>query len=231
MSDAGRLDMVPYGDISGTTVSLTSLAAPKEAKKAFEKAVKKFVSRDYDEAVEQLDQALELHPEYAAAWTLLGQVRMAQRLRPAAEAAFRKAIEADPNYVPPYSPLAQLLLVQRDMEALSEISAKGLELNPYDADLKYARAVSAFRLKDYENAAFYAQRLVETDDGVFFPDALFILAGAVKAQGDYERASRLFGEYYANRRNSRELRSMAGRELTEARLAEYTLRSMQPALP
>jgi tetratricopeptide (TPR) repeat protein len=158
-------------------------------------------------------------------------VRLAQKLRPAAEAAFRKAIEADENYVAPYSPLAQLLLLRGDMDELYELSAKGLELNPYDADLKYARAVSALRLKDYEDAAFYAQRIVDTDDAAFFPDALFILAGAVKAQGDYERAARLYGEYFAKRSNSRQLRSVAGRELTEARLAEYTLRSMQPALP
>ncbi len=231
MSNAGRLDLVPYGDISGTTISMTSLMAPKEAKKAFEKAVKKFVNRDYDDAVELLDEAVELHPEYAAAWTLLGQVRIAQRLMPAAEAAFQRSIEADPDYVAPYAPLTRLLLDRQQYEIADELSRKGLELNPYDVELKFARAVSAYRLKNYEDAGFYAQRIAETDDAAFYPDALFILARAVRAQGDYERAARLYGEYYANKRNSRNLRGIAGREMAEARLIEYTLRSMQLAIP
>ena len=112
MSSSGRLDLVPYGDISGSTVSMTSLMAPKEAKKAYEKAVKKFADREYDDAVESLDEAVTLHPDYAAAWTLLGQVRYSQRLYPAATAAFEKAIEADETYVGPYAPLARLPLAR-----------------------------------------------------------------------------------------------------------------------
>ena len=231
MADAGRLDLVPYGDISGSTVSMTSLMAPKEAQKAYEKAVKKFANREYTEAIQHLDVATTLHPEYAAAWTLLGQVRVNQRLYPAAIAAFRKAVDADESYVAPYAPLSKLLMLQGKTKEVYELSGKGLDLNPYDSDLKYARAVTALRLKDFEDAGFFAQQLAESDDAPFFPDALFILASAVKVQGDFERAARLFGEYYAGRNNSRALKTMALREMTDARLSEYTLRSMQPALP
>ncbi len=231
MSNTGRLDMAPYGDIAGTTVSLTSLMAPKEAQKAYEKAVKRFADRKYPEAIELLDAATTLHPEYAAAWTLLGQVRVSFRHYPAAIAAFRKAIAADESYVAPYPALTRLLMLRGETREVYELSGKGLELNPYDADLRYARAATALRLHDYQDAAFFAQRLIDSDEATFFPQALFILASAVKVQGDYERAVRLFGEYYAGRPASPQLKSMALREMSEARLADYTLRSMQPALP
>ena len=231
MADAGRLELVPYGDISGSTVSITSLMAPKEAKKAYEKAVKKFAAREYEAAVEHLDEAVTLHPEYAAAWTLLGQVRIGQRLFPAATAALRKAIEVDESYVAPYAALAKLLMLQNEMEEVYELSGRGLELNPYDADLKYARAVTALQMKDYEDAGYFAQQLAESDEAAFFPDTLFVLASAVKAQGDYERAARLYGEFYAGRRSSRILKGVAAREMADARLIDYTLRLMQPALP
>ncbi|MCB1019269.1 MAG: tetratricopeptide repeat protein, partial [Acidobacteria bacterium] len=126
MASAGRLDLVPYGDISGMTVSLSSLTAPKEAQKAFEKGVKKFVDKDFDKAVEYLDEAVTLHPDYAAAWTLLGQVRVAQRLFPAAEAAFQRAIEIDPDYVPPYAPLTRLLSLRDRTQEVYDLSGKGL---------------------------------------------------------------------------------------------------------
>ncbi|MCB9384714.1 MAG: tetratricopeptide repeat protein, partial [Bryobacterales bacterium] len=185
----------------------------------------------FDKAVEYLDEAVTLHPDYAAAWTLLGQVRVAQRLFPAAEAAFQRAIEIDPDYVPPYAPLTRLLSLRDRTQEVYDLSGKGLELNPYDVDLKYLRAATAFRLGDYEESTFFAQKIVNSDDAKFFPNALLVLARSTRAQGDFERAARLFGEYYADRSNNIQLRGAAGRELSEVRLAEYTLRTLKPSLP
>jgi hypothetical protein len=48
--------------------SITSQKAPKDAKKAFEKANDAIKDQKADEAVKQLEKAVQLYPEYAEAW-------------------------------------------------------------------------------------------------------------------------------------------------------------------
>src|SRR6185436_14030890 len=56
----------------GGTISATSLAAPKDAKKAFEKGIDFLKKKKPEDALKSFEKAVELYPKYATAWYELG---------------------------------------------------------------------------------------------------------------------------------------------------------------
>jgi tetratricopeptide (TPR) repeat protein len=98
------------------TVSLTALQAPPEAQKAWEKGIKALENKKWTQAEKELRRAVTIYPEYASAWSALGEA-LGELSRPAeARDAWGRAIQADPNYVKPYVLLAQLAIREGRME-------------------------------------------------------------------------------------------------------------------
>ncbi|MEZ5362747.1 MAG: hypothetical protein R2748_10525 [Bryobacterales bacterium] len=195
--------------------------------------MKKFVDKDYDKAVEYLDEAVTLHPDTRRLGRCLdkyawrnGCFRRRRRHSSGQSRSTRTTCRL-------YAPLTRLLSLRgRTPRGLRPEWRKGLELNPYDVDLKYLRrrprrfgsATTKNRPSSPEDRQF--RRCEVLPEYTARAGALNSGAGRLR-----ERAARLFGEYYADRSNNIQLRSAAGRELSEVRLAEYTLRTLRPALP
>jgi hypothetical protein len=95
--DLGTIVLSKRSGVEGSTVSATTLQAPKEAQKAFEKAKKAIDKMKYDEARPHLEKAVADYPQFAVAWTELGKCFQMARDLPQARAAFEKAIQADPK--------------------------------------------------------------------------------------------------------------------------------------
>ena len=87
--DVGVIILHRAGSITGTTTSVTSMAAPKKAKKAYRRALKEVRKKNvnHEKAASELEKATVLYPEYAVAWELLGQIRLAQSDEPGARQA------------------------------------------------------------------------------------------------------------------------------------------------
>lgn len=64
--------------VQGTTISLTTAKAPKKAMKSFEKANKELGKKKvkYSKVAKELEKAVKVYPEFAAAWHLLGEARL-----------------------------------------------------------------------------------------------------------------------------------------------------------
>ena len=62
----------------GKTISAVSLAAPKDAKKAYEKGLEAIKKKKFDEAQKNLEKAVEVYPKYSAAWYELGMLQAGQ---------------------------------------------------------------------------------------------------------------------------------------------------------
>src|SRR5262249_947386 len=75
----GTIVLTRLDNAEGSRVSLTSLAAPKEARQAYEKGKKAAAEKRLDEAVEALNRAVQLYPKYSLAWYLLGEIHRAQQ--------------------------------------------------------------------------------------------------------------------------------------------------------
>ena len=60
------------GQEQGSTVSATTMNAPKKARKAYNRASDHLRKKKLAEAQAELEQAVKLYPLYAVAWTSLG---------------------------------------------------------------------------------------------------------------------------------------------------------------
>jgi len=99
-----------------------------------------FTAEGFKQAETFLTQALEIDPDYAAAWGVLGYVYMwgtgAFGLRPMDEGlelsrhAIQRELAIDPQSGPAYAGLADLDFYDRDFEAASQHLQQALALNP-----------------------------------------------------------------------------------------------------
>jgi Tfp pilus assembly protein PilF len=85
---------------------------PKEAKKAYEKGLKRAGENKPQEAVAGFEQALKLFPDYLHALNKLGEQKAILQAPDEARAAFEKAIAVNPKFALPHINLGMLLVNQ-----------------------------------------------------------------------------------------------------------------------
>jgi len=90
----------------GKTVSAVSLAAPKDAKKAYEKGLDAIKKKKFDDAQKNLEKAVEVYPKYSTAWYELGMLQAGQGKMDMARKYWDTAVECDPKFVKPYLQIA-----------------------------------------------------------------------------------------------------------------------------
>ena len=200
-SEVGMLVLRRTAAVDAVMISANTLAAPSRARVAFENARREAQKEksDYAYAGAELKKALDEYPNFAAAWHLLGIMRLAQKDSAAASEAFQKAIAADPSYVEPYIELASMEVMQQRWISAVKWIEPALKLNPNIPYANYLGASVYFQLGNYDAAERSALALWTTRDVERFPMTHYIL-GAVKAQrGDYESAAARFRDFLATK--------------------------------
>jgi tetratricopeptide (TPR) repeat protein len=166
-------------------VSVTNLRAPKSAQKAMERAQKALQKSNLAEGEKNLNMAVEIYPEYAAAWLALGRVYQKQERNEEARKAYSAAIAADDKYVNSYIGLAQLAGLERKWQEVAEITDRALALDPLDLPEGYYYNSLAYynlnKLDIAEQSALKAQRL----DGLHrYPLIHLMLANMLEKKQD-----------------------------------------------
>jgi tetratricopeptide (TPR) repeat protein len=184
------------GENEGTSISITALNAPKEAKKAYESGVAAMAHKKWEAAQRDFERAVADYPRYAPAWSDLGEVLM-QDLKPQeARAACEHALEADPKYLKPYLQLARLALSDGRIEDAGRITTRALALNPVEfPGLYYYDAVVDLRLKRLDDAERSARRAAELDSNHEIPLAESLLGTLLAAKGDRSGAIEHYRKY------------------------------------
>src|ERR1041385_2557508 len=89
--EVGTIVLTKTGAPEAPTVSVNTMIVPKEAREAFEKGRKAGTEKKFDEAVTELNKAVTVYPQYAAAWSLLGEIHRLQNQFEPARAEYEKA--------------------------------------------------------------------------------------------------------------------------------------------
>jgi hypothetical protein len=190
--DVGTLTLTPHGGSPDVFVSATSLAAPKKAKSAFEGAVKemnKGAGADPQKALAQLDKAVAEYPAYAAAWTIMGEIRQAMNDQAGAGEAFAKAMEADPRYLRPYEPLAMMAVDSQNWARVVELTGAALELDKSNMKLQWLNAVGQFELGNHDEALAALDKVQADETGQRQYPQSHHIEGLIHAQrGNYAEA-------------------------------------------
>lgn len=142
------------------TVSVARLAVPGKASSEYQKGCGALKDKRLDSAEQHERKAIELYPNYAAAWVVLGQVLEAENKRSDGLTACSQARSVDPNYVAPYLCLADLAATEENWQEVSILSGSALTLDPagnaysfyYAADAELHQGNVAKALKDAQNS-------------------------------------------------------------------------------
>jgi tetratricopeptide (TPR) repeat protein len=184
------------GSDEGSTVSVVSLAAPKDARKAYERGEAALAKRKTDDARKDFEKAVAAYPDYAAAWSELGKLQLAAGDAEGARRSFDAAVKADPKFVTPYVEISTIEFRAQHWQALADVTDKALRLDAFDyPQAFYYNAVANYylkRLEQAERSAREAERLDTRHQNV----SEWHLLGAILAQRqDYAGAAQQLRNY------------------------------------
>jgi len=186
------------GDRESSTVSMTALNAPADAKKAYDRGVVALGAGKWQAAEENLEKAVSIYPDYASAWNDLGQALVEQSRLPEARAAWEHAVKADPKYIKPYLQLTRMAIMENRSQDASDLAEKALANNPVEYPAIYFYyAIAQHSLGHQDVAEKFAQRAIELDIVHEVPRAEFLLATLLDARGDHRGAIQHLNKYLA----------------------------------
>lgn len=170
--DMGVIVLHHIGKIEGRTTSETTLAAPKPAKKLYDKGLQLAQKGDVDGAVAELTKATNTDPQFAIAWESLGELHSKQGQLDRARSDFEAAMKADSHYVNPYEQLAFLFARQGKWQQAADTSGRAVKLDPVEfPGAFWCNAVANFNLKHQLEAEKSVMALLKLDTQHFYPQA------------------------------------------------------------
>ena len=129
----------------------------------------------------ELEKAVEVYPEFASAWHLLGEIRLKQNDRSAASEAFEEAKAADPAYLNPYLSLALMALEEERWQEAADLYGPTLDMNPQLTKAHYYTALAYSSLGRPDDAENSALLVLEHNQAQIYPLIYYVL-GFVEAQ-------------------------------------------------
>lgn len=184
------------GTDEGSTVSAVSLAAPKNAHKAYTKGLDALKKKKHGDALAEFEKAVESYPDYAAAWYEIGRLEMAAGDDAAARHAFESAVNADGKFVLPYLELAIVQLRAKQWQQLADTTTKAIRLNSFDyPSAFYYNAVANYYLKNMDQAEKSSREADRLDSRHEIPTNLHLLGVILAQKGDYAGAADEFRKY------------------------------------
>jgi Flp pilus assembly protein TadD len=185
---------------SGSTVSLDSLAVPEQAREAFESAQRELAKTQANgkEALKELERAVELYPEFTAAWYLMGLTRVGLNDHNGARKAFLRAIETNGDYLSPYLELARMELSLERWKETCEATEPLLKVNPRHPEGRYFDGMANFALQRYEKAEESFRFLRENGHTEQYSQTPFYLGMVYGQLGKFDAAAGELRYYLEN---------------------------------
>lgn len=184
----GSIKLTPEEGSTGSAVSATTPAAPKEAMKSFHKAREDWLNEKPGHAQRELQKALEIYPQFAEAWYQLGRLQAISN-SPEAFNSLSKAAAADPKFVLPYELMASLSASAGKWQNVVDETNHALELNPRGTlDVWFYHALGNYRLKNLDIAQASALKSLSMDPLHLQPATEQLLAVILSAKHDQQAA-------------------------------------------
>jgi tetratricopeptide (TPR) repeat protein len=200
--DQGRLES-DGTRAPGATVSTVVLSIPDRAMREYEEAQRCLSRRDSDTASARLRRAVEIAPQFVAAWNELGTIAYQSRRYSDAEASFRRALAADPQAFEPLVNLGGVLLnLERPREALG-YNRQAVTRRPNDALANSQLGLTYFDLDDLDSAEKYLKTAARLDSAHFSHPQL-VLGEIYLQRGDRAAALAAWREFLRHHPDSPE---------------------------
>ncbi|HEY2114299.1 MAG TPA: tetratricopeptide repeat protein [Candidatus Angelobacter sp.] len=196
--EVGTIVLTKTGAPEGPTVSVNTMIVPKEAHEAFERARKAGTEKKFDEAVKDLNKAVAIDPQYAAAWSLMAEIHRLQNQFEPARKEYAQALAADPKFVSPYFGLAAMAVVENKWTEAAQLTDQLIQLNSFAYPMAYFfNAAANLNLGKLDAAEQSARKFQEVDKSHTRPDIALLLANILTGKHQYAEAAQLYRDYVA----------------------------------
>lgn len=192
----GTIVLKRMGSVAGTTISLTTMMAPNDAKRAFEKAQKDMQQNKTEAAEKELNKAVQIYPHFAAAWSLLGEIHENQKQIEQAKTEYAQAAANDSQFVTPYFRLAAIAVQEKKWQDAVRFTDQIDKLNPFAFPMaSFYNAASNYYLGNMDAAEKSARKFASLDTSHQRPDVSLLLGDILARKHDYAGAAQQMREY------------------------------------
>jgi tetratricopeptide (TPR) repeat protein len=218
----GTIILHPVSRDQALTVSATTLAAPRNATKAYEKGMSAIRERRLDAAMDEFTKAVTAYPKFAAAWFELGVLRQSRNDAPAAANAWKEALKCDPRYVRPYEGLTSLAEREQNWADLEKYSHQWIQLTPEGFPIAYLyNAVANARLDKIADAEAVAREGLRLDKERKIPRLSYVLGLLLMQKHEYGDSAKYLRTYLELAPNAKDA-PVVRQELTRIEAAATT---------
>ena len=155
-------------------VSGKELTIPEKVLREYAEAQKELERHDTASAERRLQHAVELAPQFAAAWNNLGTIAYQTRRFPLAETRFREALRQDPKAYEPLVNLGGVLINLRKLDEALEVNVFASLVRPNDALAQSQLGMAYFEIGRYDDAIRHLERARQLDPGHFSQPQLYL---------------------------------------------------------
>jgi tetratricopeptide (TPR) repeat protein len=170
------------------SVDAKQLAVPEKALREYQDAQKDLERHDTPSAIRRLEHAVELAPQFSAAWNNLGTIAYQMRKFLRAEECFREALAQDPQAYEPLVNLGGVLVNLHKLDEAWDYNLHAVLVRPNDALANAQLGMTYFELGNFELAEKYLARAREIDPAHFSHPQL-LLAEIHLRRGDNRAAA------------------------------------------
>lgn len=189
-----RLDESKMTPDRSSLVSLRELSIPQSARDEYAKAARQLETRDVDAAIKHLNRAVEIAPQFAAAWNHLGTIAYQTRRYEDAEKFFRRSLEADAEAYEPLVNLGGVLATLGRYDEAWNYNLHAVLRRPNDALAQSQMGMTYFGLNRLDLAEKYLLEAVRLDPGHFSLPQL-LLAEIYLHRGQKAKAANVLEDF------------------------------------
>jgi tetratricopeptide (TPR) repeat protein len=180
----------------GSTISVTTLQAPKDARKAFEKGQEYAKKNKWSEARTEYEKAVQAYQKFAAAWCELGKMQASAQDFDMARGSFRMAIQSDPKFAAPYLELSIIALEQKKWQEVADLTETATKLDPFDYPQAFLfNAAAHYNLRETESAEKSVKEAQRLDSRHQFPQIAHLYGLILAQKQDYAGAAEHLRSY------------------------------------
>ena len=194
--DLGTIFIKHMDNVKGDTISASTARAPDDARRAYEKGLKDYREKKFSEAEKNLNKAVRIYPEFASAWSLLGDIHQQQEQFEQATKDYSQAVSADSKYVNPVFGLALIAAQQKRWPDTQQLTDQVIKLNAYAFPSAYFyNAVANYTLGKLDAAEDSARKFKPLDAEHRHPDICLLLSNIRVRKQDYAGAAQELRDY------------------------------------
>jgi tetratricopeptide (TPR) repeat protein len=148
-------------------VSAKDLAIPDKALREYDDARKDLAKHDAGSATRHLERAIELAPQFSAAWNEMGTIAYQTRQYARAEECFRESLRLDPQAFEPLVNLGGVLITRHKLEEAWQYNGYAVLARPSDALANSQMGLTYFEMGSFDLAVRHLEKARRADPAHF----------------------------------------------------------------